>query len=356
MTCPACGAALDQIAERCPACHAIIAPRLDGALAPAPSPLTPPARGRGERDAPSSAAEEAAAWRREVNERVRQRRKRRGLPSALPLFPEGSSAGEASLQTGEDESREGRSGSDSARAAALPQPSDIRPSLADDDPLGAMSLRHDDGDLDEESDPVEVVAERAEAVPEPSFSRRRVAIEDDEGPVPLTDLEPEAFDDDAGGDEDIDGVWNLGLDDPTPEVRPLERPATAAERLQAALVDLAILATVSAAIVYFSFKAAQVGPLALLPVWPYLGGFVAFFGLLYAAYFTGISGCTPGKTAFGLRVVDTTGRAPGVWRAGARALVGAVGTVVVLGALPVFFDPARRTLPDRVFRTRVIRL
>ncbi len=352
MTCPACGAVLDQIAERCPACHAIIAPRLDGALAPAPAPVTPPARSRGERDASGKAADDAA-WRREVNERVRQRRKKRGLPAGLPLFPDESSAGDTSLAADESEPLEGPLASSSA-GAPTPEQNDPGTALLEDDPLGAMSLRRDEEDDDQPSGDEGEAKIRPPVAREPA-SPRSIAIDDAEGPEPLTTLEADAFDDEPDVDEE-DAAWSLGLDEPSPEVRPLERPATAAERLPAALVDLAILATVSAAVVYFSFKAAQVGPWALVPVWPYLAGFVSFFGLLYAAYFTGISGCTPGKTAFGLRVVDRTGRAPGVWRAGARALVGAVGTLVVLGALPVFFDPARRTLPDRVFRTRVIRL
>jgi predicted glycogen debranching enzyme len=90
--------------------------------------------------------------------------------------------------------------------------------------------------------------------------------------------------------------------------------------------------------------------------WPWLTGYLAFLGLAYAAYFTGTTGQTLGKILFALRVVDTAGQPPGYLRAFARAALGALGVLAAgLGLLPMAFDPARRALHDRVFRTRVIR-
>ena len=78
--------------------------------------------------------------------------------------------------------------------------------------------------------------------------------------------------------------------------------------------------------------------------------------LFYAGYFTGTTGQTPGKLMTGLRVVGTTGRPPTYLKAMARASLGLVG-IVLAGAtlVPMAFDPARRALHDRLFRTRVVR-
>jgi uncharacterized RDD family membrane protein YckC len=136
----------------------------------------------------------------------------------------------------------------------------------------------------------------------------------------------------------------------------VERPALLAERLRAAAVDAALLGTLWSVVVYFASRAARVPLAGLLPAWPWLTGYLAFLGLAYAAYFTGTTGQTLGKILFALRVVDTAGQPPGYLRAFARAALGALGVLAAgLGLLPMAFDPARRALHDRVFRTRVIR-
>ncbi len=49
--------------------------------------------------------------------------------------------------------------------------------------------------------------------------------------------------------------------------------------------------------------------------------------------------------------------APGFFRALFRAVFGTLGTLAAgLGLLFMIFDPARRALHDRLFRTRVIRI
>jgi len=78
MTCPTCGGELTVGGERCPVCGAMVAPRVEGALAPAPRPVTPPGRAKVEplRDIPGLRKRERT-WRDEVQERVRSRRQRR---------------------------------------------------------------------------------------------------------------------------------------------------------------------------------------------------------------------------------------------------------------------------------------
>jgi hypothetical protein len=74
--------------------------------------------------------------------------------------------------------------------------------------------------------------------------------------------------------------------------RPVERPAHALERAQAAGVDALLLGLLSTVIVYFTSRVAHVTAGGLRPAWPYLAGFLAFLGLSYAAYFTGTTGQT----------------------------------------------------------------
>ena len=74
-----------------------------------------------------------------------------------------------------------------------------------------------------------------------------------------------------------------------------------------------------AVVVYFASRAARVGIPALQPAWPWLVGYLAFIGLVYAGYFTGTTGQTLGKMAAGLRVVDAGGQPPGYLRAFTRA-------------------------------------
>jgi uncharacterized RDD family membrane protein YckC len=109
-------------------------------------------------------------------------------------------------------------------------------------------------------------------------------------------------------------------------------------------------------VIYFASRSARVGIEALQPTWPWLVGYLAFLGLVYAGYFTGTTGQTLGKMAAGLRVVDAGGQPPGYARAFTRAVIGTCGVLAAgAGLIPMLFDPARRALHDRMLRTRVIK-
>ena len=81
---------------------------------------------------------------------------------------------------------------------------------------------------------------------------------------------------DASGDE-----WSLGAE-PSDAARPVERPAYSGERARAAALDLALLTVLWAVVVYFASRAAHVELTGLRPAWPYLAGYLAFLGLIYA--------------------------------------------------------------------------
>lgn len=152
-------------------------------------------------------------------------------------------------------------------------------------------------------------------------------------------------------------MWSLGKDaEHQPTDRPVERPATAAERALAAGIDCGLMLVLYGVIGYFAAKVARVAVIDLSPAAFYLAAFLTFLGLVYAGYFTGSSGQTIGKQLAGLHVVDTSGHAPGVGVALLRAIVGLAGIATLgLGMLPVLFDPARRALHDRLFKTRVVK-
>jgi len=144
--------------------------------------------------------------------------------------------------------------------------------------------------------------------------------------------------------------------EPVPRPAPVERPAQWTDRLQAAAFDLGLLASLWAVVVYFASRAARVSIEGLWASWPFLVSYLGFLGLVYAVYFTGTCGRTVGKIVCGLKVVDVAGNAPGYPRAFARAVLGTIGMACgMIGMLPIFFDPARRSLHDRLLRTRVVK-
>jgi len=276
------------------------------------------------RDLPGHRKRERS-WKDEVKERVRSRRQQKnpGSPPTrgeLPLFDDRDAEEEepeaAHPASVERDTRPLAPGSDLGREWRAPDLSS--PDLAD------MPLH-------------ETPVSEREAAPTPV--PRTI-------PPPLDEEPP------AGGEEE----WRLELPARPQEPAPLERPAFARERAAAAGLDGALMLGVAAIILYFAGRAARVPVAGLRPAWPWLVGYLALLGLVYAGYFTGTIGQTLGKMVTGLRVVDRAGHPPGFLRAFVRGGLGAVGVALLgLGLLPMLFDPARRALHDRLLRMRVVR-
>ena len=323
MNCPSCRRGLPAgVGERCPFCSALLGPAVEGALAPDPrreldnvEPL---------REIPGLRKRERT-WQDEVRDRVRQRRQEKAGPE-LPLFPDDD---DAAVVVAEPERTIDEAGT--AREADAPS---LLSELGEEPPALAPPRVYDLGTLAPQArEPDELALRPAGAR---AFEPDLDAFLDDELELPA---EPR-----AGADGAPAGA-------PSPE-----RPAQAVERAQAGVIDVALLLGACAVVVYFASRAAHVTVSGLLPSWPYLAAYLAALGLLYAGYFTGTTGQTLGKMALGLRVVDRAGRPPGYLRALGRALCGTLGVLAAGAALvTVAFDPARRALHDRLFRTRVVR-
>lgn len=369
MTCPACGNALASGHERCAFCGALVAPTGEGALAPDHAPVTPAGRGRadGLREMGGLRKRERS-WKDEVNDRMRNRRQRKpgAGPADLPLFADAVAPRHA------PEASSFESNSIQAESGVPPEPSDRNPRLArDTQPFDSGSRPITPGNVEEadltapalnatELTDLPLHPAPAEARPEPRPPAARVIDRLDPGKLDReTALGPRAsvpdLDDEPLGSSD-EGDWPLELPSGPRPAPPLERPAFARERAMAAGLDFGLMLGAALVVVYFAGRAARVPLPGLLPTWPWLLGYLAFLGLVYAGYFTGTTGQTLGKMATGLRVVDRAGHPPGFLRAFARGTLGALGVALAgLGLLPMVFDPARRALHDRVFRMRVVR-
>jgi len=320
VSCPACQARLVPGQERCPACGTLVGPATDGALAPDPLALAEPPKAEPLREIPGRRKREKT-WKDEVRDRVRQRKRRRH-EGDLPLF-----ANETDAASAESAAEEPIS------AAAEPEPEPDPAPSTPESTHGEPTIAEEPLDLPLRAEP----AGADPPAPRPTGPARGDQGDDEEEP-------PDA----------PDTGWRLELAPEEQPARPIERPARLEERLLAAGLDLAFLVGLFAIVAYFAYRAA---PSALPRRWPYLAGYLAALGLGYAAYFTGITGQTLGKLAVGLRVVDRSGQAPGVWRALARAALACLGIGLVgAGLVPALFDPARRALHDRLLRVRVIKL
>jgi uncharacterized RDD family membrane protein YckC len=256
------------------------------------------------------------SWKDEVRERMRHRKRSRSDGGELPLFPE--SDVEEVLEH-------------PATASELEQP----PFEAELEPPPAEAA---DASYPDASAAVEDF---------PMRPREEMPASAEPAPDPVPELPPHRQ------------LVELGEEPPADEPQreeSVERPAYLGERARAAAVDGLLIAGVSAVVVYFAARAARVSLPGLLPTWPYLASFIAFFGLVYAAFFTGLTGQTLGKMLFHLRVVDRKGAPPGHARAALRATLGTFGSLALVGIAPALLDPARRALHDRALRTRVIRI
>jgi uncharacterized RDD family membrane protein YckC len=165
-----------------------------------------------------------------------------------------------------------------------------------------------------------------------------------------------------------DGRLVLEASDPVPFLRSdrpaapeVRRPARAVRvsglprRIAAGVIDLAILLGVDALVLYSTLRMASLtmADWGALPPVPMLA-FIVLLKLAYFGAFTAACGQTIGKMAMRIRVVaDDMPLDPA--RAAQRTLVSAV-SVLALGAgfIPMFVDPNRRALHDRVAGTRVV--
>lgn len=339
MKCPACARALPDDGGACLSCGALPRLPVDGALAQDPAPRREPT-GKRRRE-----RERERHWKDEVRERIDRRRQRvtPGEAPDLPLFRQPEAVAPAAPPA-----RRPTVPALAPHAARGPEPEPEPPMPA---PSGPTELG---GEPDTPRVPADgelllrPVSEPISA--EGSQPLRLHAVEP--GPPPPASVEPPEDEAPARGADD----WTLGEPQREPTAALVDRPALPAERLQAALVDLGVLAGLWAGILYGAGRAAHVPLGGLQPAWPWLVGYMALLGLLYAAYFTGTTGQTLGKMLFGLRVVTRGGGIPGYPEALGRALLGSFGAGLAgLGLAPMLFDPARRALHDRVFGTRVVR-
>jgi len=311
-------------------------------LPPEPSRLNDPAEQTPLRQIPGLPRKERT-WKDEVRERVAARRRRRasGMQRTLgDLELEAPPLGLAPVAE-QPLVREPEPELERPRIMAEPPPSPHVPELE-------YSL----GD-----DTVPFEAERPLETPSP---RPRIEPLDELLPEPISAEAPEPVArpsaDDLFDAEEEDSDWEVELGAPARSASQVERPASVNERVAAASLDGALLSVLAGVVLYFASRAAQAPVSSLSPSWPWLAGYLAFLGLVYAACFTGITGQTPGKMWTGLRVVSRSGAAPGIGIALLRAATASAGILLAcIGLVPMFLDPARRGLHDRIFGTRVIR-
>jgi uncharacterized RDD family membrane protein YckC len=325
---------------------------VEGALAPDPLAKAQPEEREPLREIPGLRRRERT-WKDEVRERVTRRRRQRGNVTSLPLFPDDEPPPEPAdvgvpLSTADEAprielERERVAGPPAPPEVGTPPPAESKP-VVDPDPMAVpASVTEPEPAPDPAAGKGLCLKSRASAelLADVAAVASRSGVREEAEPT---------------DEEEPEDAWAFELESPEQAPRAVERPASLFERLQAAVIDLALLVGVWATVLYLTARAARVSVPELSSAWPFLLGYFVFLGLAYSAYFTGATGQTIGKIVTGLSVVDRQGRSPGVLRALWRALAAVVG-VAALGAglLPIFADPARRALHDRLAGTRVIR-
>ena len=170
---------------------------------------------------------------------------------------------------------------------------------------------------------------------------------------------------------DPEGVLEFAEEPPAIAPRPAKprvqvpaRPAASAapgisgagRRIAAAVVDLAIMLSIDAVVIYFTFQIAGL-PFTDWQAIPFLplGLFLLMVKASYLSVFTALGGQTVGKMAAGIRVVGEDDRDVQPVRAVQRtfATLASVATAG-LGFAPVLLGGERRALHDRVAGTRVV--
>jgi uncharacterized RDD family membrane protein YckC len=134
-------------------------------------------------------------------------------------------------------------------------------------------------------------------------------------------------------------------------------PAPTTRRIAAALIDLALLAGITAAVLYLTLAIVglSMADVFTLPVVP-MGAFLLLLNGGYLVAFTAANGQTVGKMLFSVRVIgEDNGRVdiPGSLLRAAGVLL----TVVTFGIayVPALLSRDGRALHDRLAKTRVIR-
>jgi uncharacterized RDD family membrane protein YckC len=199
---------------------------------------------------------------------------------------------------------------------------------------------------------------RLPAAPRPPLSVRRTPDMPRLRAVPRprpVDPEPVLAFADGPEDEETAPTAVAPRRQPAPVVAAVSGPGA---RLAAAAVDQLLLLAIDLSVVYFALRVAglTMADWGLLPAAP-LVSFLLLLKLSYFSAFTAVGGQTIGKMACGIRVVTDDGLPVDGARALRRALAGAMSTAGLgLGFVPALTDVNRRTLHDRVARTRVIAL
>jgi uncharacterized RDD family membrane protein YckC len=132
--------------------------------------------------------------------------------------------------------------------------------------------------------------------------------------------------------------------------------ATAGRRLLATLIDLLVLGSINAVVLYLTLALSGLTftEVSVLPVMP----IAAFFAILDGGYlvaFVAATGQTIGGMVAGIRVVGNDAQRVSVPAAVLRALGCGVSLLTAgLGYLPAFVTADRRALQDRISGTRVV--
>jgi uncharacterized RDD family membrane protein YckC len=143
----------------------------------------------------------------------------------------------------------------------------------------------------------------------------------------------------------------------TPSLSNGDTPATASTRIMAALIDLVLLATLDAAVIYFTLRLLGLtqSDMLHLPAIP----LAAFFLILNGGYFvafTVVGGQSIGKMALGIKVIDQDEGAVPIGRATLRTLAYLLSALPLgVGFLPGVMGGDRLALHDRLAHTRVVR-
>ncbi len=169
----------------------------------------------------------------------------------------------------------------------------------------------------------------------------------------------------------LDDLRRVDVDDEEPRQLGAEAPAVAASaatdqagsvrRLFAAVVDVILLAAMTAGVVWVTFRLAGVAPTSVgAPVLVPLGAFVLLLILGYLVMFTAAGGQTVGKMLTGIRVIGTTEEDAAEDRVTLRqAIYRELLTLPLLlpfgaGLLPAIFGKGL-AVHDRLAHTRVVR-